>query len=183
RLLTPIAKQAADAGRLVDALLMLARGDDVALNKAPLDLTRLAREVTRSLQPVAGAAERPPTVEISELPVVEADETLLRAAMTNLIGNAIKFSGGRPGGLVRISADNTQGTVTVSVADNGVGFDSAAAAALFQPFTRLHGERFVGTGIGLTVVRRIIERHGGKVWAVGQPGAGATFTFTLPAAT
>jgi signal transduction histidine kinase len=73
--------------------------------------------------------------------------------------------------------------VTVSVADNGVGFDSGAAAALFQPFTRLHGARFGGTGIGLTIVRRIVERHGGKVWAVGQPGAGATFTFTLPAAT
>jgi signal transduction histidine kinase len=122
-------------------------------------------------------------VEIGELPVVEADETLLRAALTNLIGNALKFSAGRPDGKVRISADNTHGMVTVSVADNGVGFDSGAAAALFQPFTRLHGGRFAGSGVGLTIVRRIVERHGGKVWAVGQPGAGATFTFTLPAAT
>jgi signal transduction histidine kinase len=183
RLLTPIAQQAADSRRLVDALLLLARSGDVALNKAPLDLTQLTREVTHSLQPVAGAAERRPAVEIGDLPVVEADETLLRAAMTNLIGNALKFCAGRPDGKIRISADNTCGVVTVSVADNGVGFDSGAAAALFQPFTRLHGARFGGTGIGLTIVRRIVERHGGKVWAVGQPGAGATFTFTLPAAT
>jgi len=183
RLLMPIAQQAADAGRLVDALLMLARSGDVALDRAPLDLAQLTREVVRGLQPAADAADHPPTVEIGELPVVEADETLLRAAMTNLIGNAIKFCAGRPDGKVRISADNASGAVTVSVADNGVGFDSAAAAALFQPFTRLHGARFAGTGVGLTVVRRIVERHGGKVWAVGQPGAGATFTFTLPAAT
>ena len=72
--------------------------------------------------------------------------------------------------------------MTVAVADNGVGFDASAAATLFQPFVRLHGARFAGAGIGLTVVRRIIERHGGKVWAVGQPGAGAIFSFTLPAA-
>ena len=183
RLLTHIAQQAVDARRLVDALMMLARSADVALNKAPLDLTRLAREVTHSLQPAARAAESTPMVEIGELPIVEADETLLRAAMTNLIGNAIKFSAGRPGGLVRISADNSRGMVTVSVADNGVGFDSGSVGALFQPFTRLHGTQFDGTGVGLTIVRRIVERHGGKVWAVGQPGVGATFTFTLPAAT
>ena len=181
RLLTPIAQQAADSRRLVDALLMLARSGDVALNKAPLDLTRLTREVRDSLQPDA-AADGPPTVEIGELPVVEADETLLRAVMTNLIGNALKFSADRPDSKIRVSADNTRGVVTVTVADNGVGFDPGAATALFQPFTRLHGAKFNGTGIGLTIVRRIVERHGGKVWAAGQPGAGATFTFTLPAA-
>lgn len=182
RLLTPIAQQAADSGRLVDALLLLARSGDVALNKAPLDLTRLTREVTNSLQPVADTAHRPPTVEFGELPVVEADEALLRAVMTNLIGNALKFSAGRADGKIRISADRTPGLVTVTVADNGVGFDSGSAAALFQPFTRLHGAKFAGAGIGLTIVRRIVERHGGKVWAAGQPGAGAAFTFTLPAA-
>ncbi len=182
RLLTPIAQQAADSRRLVDALLMLARSGDVALNKAPLDLTRLTREVSDSLQPVIAAADRPPTVEIGELPVVEADETLLRAVMSNLIGNALKFSADRPDAKIRVSADSTRGVVTVTVADNGVGFDSGAATALFQPFTRLHGAKFNGTGIGLTIVRRIVERHGGKVWAVGQPGVGATFTFTLPAA-
>jgi signal transduction histidine kinase len=183
RVLTPIAQQAADSRRLVDALLMLARSGDVALNKTRLDLARLAREVTQGLHPESHADSQPPTVEIGELPVVVADETLLRAVFTNLIGNALKFSAGRPDGKIRINADHSHGVVTIAVADNGVGFDSGAAAALFQPFTRLHGARFAGTGIGLTIVRRIVERHGGKVWAVGQPGAGATFTFTLPAST
>jgi signal transduction histidine kinase len=103
--------------------------------------------------------------------------------MTNLIGNAMKFSAGRPGAKVRVSADRVRDMVSIAVADNGVGFDPGAAATLFEPFMRLHGARFAGTGIGLTIVRRIVERHGGKVWAVGQPDAGATFTFTLPAST
>ncbi|HEY6513393.1 MAG TPA: HAMP domain-containing sensor histidine kinase [Burkholderiaceae bacterium] len=182
RLLPPIGQQAAVTARLVDALLMLARSGDVALNKAPLPLVRLTHEVAQGLQQLALAGEKGPSVEIGEMPVVEADETLLRAVMTNLIGNAIKFSAGRPDGKVRISAEEKAGTVTVAVADNGVGFDPSAAATLFQPFTRLHGARFAGAGIGLTIVRRIVERHGGKVWAVGQPDAGAIFSFTLPAA-
>ena len=182
RLLPPIAQQAEVTTRLVDALLMLARSGEVALNKVPLDLARLTQEVTQGLRQLTPVGEQGPAVEIGELPVVEADETLLRAVMTNLIGNATKFSAGRPDGKVRISADRQPGVVTVAVADNGVGFDASAAATLFQPFVRLHGARFAGAGIGLTVVRRIIERHGGKVWAVGQPGAGAIFSFTLPVA-
>ncbi|HSW25570.1 MAG TPA: HAMP domain-containing sensor histidine kinase, partial [Burkholderiaceae bacterium] len=182
RLLPPIAQQAEVTARLVDALLMLARSGEVALNKVPLPLARLAHEVAQGLAQLAPAGKEGPTVEIGEMPVVEADETLLRAVMTNLIGNAIKFSAGRPDGKVRISADQKPGTVTVAVADNGVGFDPSAAATLFQPFARLHGARFAGAGIGLTIVRRIVERHGGKVWAVGQPDAGAIFSFTLPAA-
>ena len=182
RLLPPIVQQAAVTSRLVDAMLMLARSGDMALHKAPLDLARLTHEVTHSLQ-LAPVADPATAVEIGELPVVQADETLLRAVMTNLIGNAMKFSAGRPGAKVRISADRAPGMVTIAVADNGVGFDPGAAATLFEPFMRLHGARFAGTGIGLTIVRRIVERHGGKVWAVGQPDAGATFTFTLPAST
>jgi len=182
RLLTPLAQQAAESTRLVDALLMLARSGDAALHKVPLDLARLTQDVIRGLQQAA-VAERAPAVEIGALPVVEADEALLRAVMNNLIGNALKFSASRKDGRVRISAERVDGMITVAVADNGVGFDARAASSLFQPFTRLHGARFAGTGVGLTIVRRIIERHGGKVWAVGEPGAGATFTFTLPAAT
>ncbi|HEX6722842.1 MAG TPA: HAMP domain-containing sensor histidine kinase [Burkholderiaceae bacterium] len=178
RLLTPIAQQAAASTQLVDSLLLLARSGEVALNKTSLDLARVAREVVDSLPPVAPAA---PRVEIGALPMVQADETLLRAVLTNLIGNAVKFCAGRPDGAVRIDSERRAGEVTVMVADNGVGFDPGAAASLFQPFMRLHGEKFAGTGIGLTIVRRIVERHGGRVWATGRPGAGATFSFTLPA--
>ncbi len=181
RMLAPIAQQAAATTELVDSLLMLARSGDVALNRIPLDLARLAREVTDDLQIVTEAVPAAPHVEIHNLPVVQADEVLLRAVLTNLIGNAVKFSAGRVDGAVRVHAERTPGLVTVSVADNGVGFDPAAADRLFQPFARLHGQQFAGTGIGLTIVRRIVERHGGRVWATGQPGAGATFSFTLPA--
>jgi signal transduction histidine kinase len=181
RLLAPIAQQAALTTQLVDALLMLARSGDVPLNKSPTDLGRLAREVADSLRSAGGAAQSAPRVEIQTLPVVDADATLLRAVFTNLIGNGLKFSAERGDGAVRVHAEQTPGMVTVSVADNGVGFDSAAAARLFQPFARLHGQQFAGTGIGLTIVRRIVERHGGRVWASGQPGVGATFSFTLPA--
>jgi signal transduction histidine kinase len=143
RLLTPIAQQAAVSAQLVDSLLMLARSGEVALNKRPLDLARMAREVADSLQPVTAAA---PRVEIGALPVVQADEALLRAVLTNLIGNAVKFCAGRPNGAVRIDAERTAGEVTVMVADNGVGFEPGAAASLFQPFMRLHGAKFAGTG-------------------------------------
>lgn len=184
RLLAPIAQQAQASTELVDALLMLARSGEVALNKTPLDLARMAREVADSLRPATPAtpaAPATPRVEIDALPVVQADEALLRAVLTNLIGNALKFSAGRPDSAVRLHAERTAGEVTVSVSDNGVGFDPVAAASLFHPFTRLHGQKFAGTGVGLTIVRRIVERHGGRVWATGQPDAGATFSFTLPA--
>jgi len=181
RLLVPIPQQIALASGLVEALLALARSGDATLNKAPLDLGRMAREVADSLQRSASAAERAATVEIGALPTVVADEALLRAVLTNLIGNALKFSAGRPDAKVRVSGDSAGGMVTVAVADNGVGFESSAAATLFQPFTRLHGAKFAGSGVGLTIVRRIVERHDGRVWATGQPGAGATFSFTLPA--
>ena len=181
RLLAPIAQQAALTTQLVDSLLMLARSSDVPLNKTPVDLTHLAREVADSLQPSATRGPAMPRVEIGSLPVVQADVALLRAVLTNLIGNAVKFTTGVPDSAVRLHAEHADGEVTVSVSDNGVGFHPDSAASLFQPFMRLHGEKFAGTGVGLTIVRRIVERHGGRVWATGQPGVGATFSFTLPA--
>ena len=181
RLLSPIPQQVALASRLVEALLTLARSGEATLNKVPLDVERLAREVTDGLQHGV-ASERAPVVEIGALPRVEGDETLLRAVLTNLIGNALKFTAGRSDARVRVSGERAGDTVTLAVADNGVGFEPGAAATLFEPFTRLHGAKFAGAGIGLTIVRRIVERHGGRVWADGQPGVGATFLFTLPAA-
>jgi len=183
RLLAPIAQQASLSTQLVDSLLMLARSGEVALHKAPLDLAQLTQQVADALRHAAPpGAPVAPALEIGALPTVHADETLLRAVLVNLIGNALKFTAGRTDGRVRISADIAAGMVTVTVADNGVGFEPEAAATLFQPFTRLHGSQFTGAGVGLTIVRRIVERHGGRVWAVGAPGSGAAFHFTLPAA-
>jgi signal transduction histidine kinase len=183
RMLAPIADQAEASGRLLEALLTLARSGDAALTLAPVDVAALARAVGTTLTTdAASAAEARATLVVGEVPPALADETLLRAVLTNLIGNALKFSARRADGRVEVSGRIEEGRVVVSVSDNGVGFAPEAAASLFAPFARLHGSAFAGTGIGLTIVRRIVERHGGRVWAEGREGEGARFFFTLPAA-
>jgi signal transduction histidine kinase len=179
RALAPVGAQVRASSQLVDSLLLLASSGQATLRKVPVNLTGLTRDVVAALQRQM-TPDPTQKVEVDALPIVQADETLLRAVMTNLIGNALKFTAHRSDAQVRISAQVEHGAVTVTVADNGVGFEPRAGAALFEPFVRLHGERYQGTGIGLTIVRRIIERHGGRVWANGEPGAGAAFSFTLP---
>jgi len=102
--------------------------------------------------------------------------------LVNLITNALKFSRDADPPTVRIEASGSDGEITVHVRDNGVGFDSARAGQLFEPFARLHGRSFEGHGIGLSIVRRAVERHGGRVWAEAEPDRGAAFHFTLPRA-
>ena len=92
-------------------------------------------------------------------------QALLRAVFTNLIGNGLKFCAGRVDGRIEVRGRNDGGTVTIEVADNGVGFDNAEAGTLFKPFQHLHGAQFDGNGVGLSIVRRAVERHGGQVWA------------------
>ncbi len=180
RVLAPIARQVRISSQLVDSLLLLARSGEATLSKVPVNLTSLTRDVVATLQREVTTPDPAQKVQVDPLPMVQADETLLRAVMTNLIGNALKFTAHRSDAQVRISAQAESSAVTVTVTDNGVGFEPRAGAALFEPFARLHGERYQGTGIGLTIVRRVIERHGGRVWANGERGAGATFSFTLP---
>lgn len=178
RMLTVVSTQAATSFRLVESLLSLARGTNKDLVREPVDLDRLAREVSRDL--LAAHGDAPARIDIGPLPEVLADRDLMRAVLTNLIGNAIKFTADRKNARVDVSATNDAGEVTVKVNDNGVGFDAVGASKLFQPFSRLHGNRFAGSGVGLTIVRRVVERHGGRVWAAGEPGAGATFAFSMP---
>ena len=111
-----------------------------------------------------------------------ADPILWRQAMLNLIGNALKFTSRRTDARIEIGATQEQGGPPVYfIMDNGAGFDPAHAAKLFGVFQRLHQEsEFPGAGVGLAIVKRIIERHGGSVWAEAAPGKGATFCFTLP---
>jgi signal transduction histidine kinase len=180
RVLAPIGAQVRSSSQLVDSLLLLARSGEATLSKVPVNLASLTRDVVATLQGHATTSDQAQKVMVDALPMVQADETLLRAVMTNLIGNALKFTAIRTDAQVRISAQVEHDVITVTVADNGVGFEPCAGTALFEPFARLHGERYQGTGIGLTIVRRIVERHGGRVWANGEPGAGATFSFTLP---
>jgi signal transduction histidine kinase len=110
-------------------------------------------------------------------------ETMLaaieRQVFANLVGNACKFVRGRSAGRVEGGHASTSNGHAYFVRDNGIGFAPADAARLFRPFERLNGQRFKGAGVGLSIVKRIIDHHGGRVWAEGTPGAGATFWFTL----
>ena len=117
---------------------------------------------------------------IGDLPEVMGDSVMLWQVMTNLISNALKFTRTKEHARIEIGATGNEREHTIFVRDNGVGFAPYCADRLFGVFQRLHTEEFEGTGVGLANVRRIIERHGGKAWAEGQEGDGATFYFTLP---
>jgi signal transduction histidine kinase len=120
-------------------------------------------------------------VTVGDLPVLRGDPGSLRQVFQNLIGNAVKFCEGDPE--VRISADRADdGMWCFAVADNGIGMDPNEARDIFEPFHRLHGDgTYAGTGIGLAVCERIVEHHGGRIWAESEVGRGSTFRFTLPA--
>jgi signal transduction histidine kinase len=166
-------------GLLIDGLLNLARTTRTELRGRELDLSDMARSVVREIL----AAQPGWAVQFDIAPGLQAqgDPALLRTVLDNLLGNAAKFSAGQPGARVTFGAQQQDGLTVFVVQDNGVGFDMSHAARLFGAFQRLHpaGE-FEGTGIGLANVQRIIQRHGGRVWAEGRPGQGASFYFTLP---
>ena len=184
RSLTSISAQAETSAKLIGALLQLARVGDSSIARHTVALEALTRDIIEQLRLSPGSPAQAEDMQwiLGTLPDVQADADLLRPVLVNLITNALKFSRDARPSIVRIDASIDAGEVTVHVRDNGVGFDSAAAAQLFQPFKRLHGRRFEGDGIGLSIVRRAIERHGGRVWADAEPDRGAAFHFTLPRA-
>jgi signal transduction histidine kinase len=181
RSLQAIAAQADTSTKLIGALLQLAHVGDAQLSRRTVKLEELTREVIAQLRMGQAGANTAQWV-IGNLPDVQADADLLRPVLVNLMGNAVKFARDAHPPIVQVDASVEAGDVTVHVRDNGVGFPSDAAPRLFQPFMRLHGRRFEGHGIGLSIVRRAVERHGGRVWAEAQPERGAAFHFTLPKA-
>ncbi len=164
--------------QLIDGLLSLASVGRAELRKERVDLTLLARGIGERLQEVEPA--RQARVVVEDGLVAEGDPKLLAAVLENLLGNAWKFTNQRPSALIEVGCVSEDGEVAYFVRDNGAGFDMAYASKLFGAFQRLHGVlEFPGTGIGLATVQRVIRRHGGKVWAQGEVGHGATFFFTL----
>lgn len=166
---------------LTDALLSLANLSQEPLQRATVDLSALARAwlaATRDRHPARDAA-----VEIEDTPRVQGDARLLALMVGNLLDNAWKFTARREGARIAFRAVPGDAGPQFCVADNGAGFDAAYADKLFLPFQRLHAAKeFVGTGMGLAIVHKIAQRHGGRVWAESRTGEGARFYFTLPAA-
>ncbi len=165
-------------GALIDDILRLSRLARAELRWMPVDLAVLAREVTEELQRTS-PARRVELVVAEPLRTV-GDRQLLRVVLENLLGNAWKFTGKNEEARVELGSEMLDGERRFFVRDDGAGFDMTYADKLFGPFQRLHdAEEFEGTGVGLATVQRIVLRHGGRVWAEGAPGHGATFWFTL----
>jgi light-regulated signal transduction histidine kinase (bacteriophytochrome) len=180
--LDAVAASARRMGALIDDLLSFSRMGRRDLVRTPVDLAALAAEARAELAPEA--AGRDVRWRIADLPVVSGDGAMLRQVLVNLLANALKFTRTRPVAEVELRAAASPAEVVVSVRDNGVGFDMKHAGKLFGVFQRLHrAEEFEGTGIGLATVRRIVGRHGGRVWAEARLDEGATFSFALPGGT
>ena len=164
---------------LIDALLELARISRAPIGRHRVDLSHLAHSVLDEL------AVRDPRqdvgLEVAPGLIVDADGRLMRILFDNLLSNAWKFTTRIAAARIAVGREHRDGEPVYFVRDNGAGFDMAQADRLFTPFQRLHPDAaFAGTGIGLATVRRIVERHGGKIWAEGRPGCGAKISFTVP---
>jgi PAS domain S-box-containing protein len=167
-------------GQLIDDMLTLARTARCEMTHQRVDLSRLAQEIASRLQ--NSEPKRQARFVIAPGLTVEGDRSLLRIVLENLIGNAWKFTSGQPEARVQVGSRRRDTQEVYFVQDNGVGFDMKYADKLFGAFQRLHDvSEFPGTGVGLATVQRIIHRHGGRVWADGAVGQGATFYFVLEA--
>lgn len=174
-----ISEASSHAGKLVDDLLSFARMGRAEMRRSRVNMTALVRLVINELKPDIG--ERSVTWRIGELPTVIADPAMMELVVRNLLSNALKYTATRAEAVIEVDA-MVDGTEThFRVRDNGIGFDMQYIDKLFKVFQRLHrSEDFSGSGIGLAHVQRIVRRHGGRAWAEGVLGQGATFFFSLP---
>jgi light-regulated signal transduction histidine kinase (bacteriophytochrome) len=178
RYLETISDSAKSMGQLIDDLLIFSRMGRTELQKTIVDLNKLIEDVRRSLEPET--AGRDIEWDVAPLPAVHADPAMLRLVLTNLLSNAVKYTRPRTRAHIEIGVIEEDREVALFVRDNGVGFDMEYGQKLFGVFQRLHSsDDFEGTGIGLANVRRIIHRHGGRTWAEGKVGEGATFWVSL----
>jgi signal transduction histidine kinase len=165
--------------QLIEDLLRFSRLGRQPLAKQIVKMTDLVHEVVRELQ--AGELGRNVNVEIGQLPDGAADRALFKQVFVNLLSNAFKFTRHKEESVIQVEGWREGGNCVYLIRDNGVGFDMRYAPRLFEIFQRLHGQNeFEGTGVGLSIVQRIVERHGGRISAQAETGRGATFTFSLP---
>ncbi|HEY5896148.1 MAG TPA: PAS domain S-box protein [Burkholderiales bacterium] len=177
RMLGMVRSSARQMAQLIDDLLAFSRLGRQEPNKIPVEMGQLVREVSTEL--VAPGA--PVSLQVRPLPPARADRMLLRQVWTNLVSNALKYSGKRECPEIEIAGREEAAENVYWVRDNGAGFDMRYAHKLFGVFQRLHAmDEFPGTGVGLAIVQRVVTRHGGRVWAEGAPDAGACFYFSLP---
>ncbi len=164
---------------LIDALLDYSRVGRVADRREAVDTSALVDRVTETL--TVGREGPAPVVDRGELPVVPGDPEALTQVFQNLLGNALKFTPGDRPARVEVAAEPQGSGWVFTVADDGIGFDEAHAERIFRMFQRLHGrEEYPGTGVGLAIARKVVERHGGRIWAEARPEGGARFRFQLP---
>lgn len=179
RYLVRIRTSAQQMGALIDDLLAFSRLGRQEIRRAPVDMRELARVVVEEVcrQEKRDVSE----VHIGDLPPTSGERSMLKQVFVNLVQNALKYTRGKQPAHIVVDAVREGDEVVYFVKDDGVGFDMRYADKLFGVFQRLHpAEEFEGTGVGLAVVKRVVERHGGRIWAESAPGEGATFRFTVP---
>jgi PAS domain S-box-containing protein len=179
RLIEVVRDGVAKMARLIDDILDFSRAARREMAASVIDMTGVVRATLKDLAPAMTG--RSVKLDVAILPTIRGDREMIKRVWMNLLDNAIKFTGHKDHALVEIGSYPEAGDTVYFVKDNGAGFDMAYAEKLFGVFQRLHGpEEFPGTGAGLAIVKRIVVRHGGRVWAEGRVGEGATFFFALP---
>jgi PAS domain S-box-containing protein len=179
RYLTIVRDNTRKMAQLIDDILAFSRMGRLEMAESVVDMKKLAGKVIEELQPEISG--RHIAIEIKPLPPCRGDQSMMHQVWMNLLNNAVKFTRPREAAQIEVGAGKEGAEMIYYVRDNGAGFDMRYADKLFGVFQRLHGvEEFEGTGIGLAIVKRVIARHGGRVWAEGKVDAGATFYFSLP---
>ena len=179
RIVKVIREGTSKMAQMIDDILAFSRAGRQEIASGAIDMEELVRVALKDLEPVLAGAHI--KVELKPLPPSHGDAPMIQRLWTNLLDNAIKFTRPKPDGVIEIGARAGEGEIVYYVKDNGVGFDMQYVGKLFGVFQRLHGQsEFPGTGIGLAIVKRIVARHGGRVWAEGKVNHGATIYFALP---
>jgi len=178
RLLNVVSENAVKMGQLIDDVLMYSRMGRKPLKKTEIDMKKLAEDIFAEQK--KECPERKIHFNVKTVPTCRADRVLIKQVLFNLISNAIKYTKAKEDTAIEIGSRKIDGKATYYIKDNGIGFDIKYADKMFGLFQRLHSTKeFEGTGVGLAIVQRLVNRHRGKIWAEAKPNEGATFYFTL----